>query len=109
DRGLRALDDASLPDTAAGPGAWTFRVPGEGGVAGSVWRVQPGAPGDSAGLPTRKPRGTGSGTRETAGGAARPGAFRLLPVGARVREGRGARPARGFLLLSAAAGADRGS
>lgn len=107
DRGLRTLAAASLPDTAAGPGAWTFRLPGGGALAGAVWRVQPGAVGDSAELPARESAGAGHGTEEAVDGAARSGAFRLLPVGARVREGRGARPARGFLLLSPAAGTGR--
>lgn len=98
DGGLRPLGDASLPDTAAGPGAWRFRLPGEGADAGSGWRVRPASPDDSATLPPRE---------ETADGP-RTASFRLLPVRARVREGRGARPALGFLLLSPASGADPG-
>lgn len=74
------LDAASLPDGSPGEVPWTFPGPDRGGVR-AEWRVS-GA--DSL----------------AAARADSPGSFHLVPATARVREGRGARPARGYLLLA---------
>lgn len=94
----RPLAEAALPDTATGPRAWRFSVPPATAGGGAVWRIS-GPPSDSAAGPSRG----------AAPGATGGHGFRMLPAEARVREGRGARPARGFLLRSPAPGPDRGS
>lgn len=79
---LEPLDDAALPDTARGAGAWTFRPPLGDGSRGE-WTLSgadslPADPGAVAGASS----------------------FRVLPAEARLRAGEGGRPARGFLLVA---------
>lgn len=77
------LDAAALPDTSEGAAGWRFGAAGAAG-AGPEWHVP----------------ATGDSTAAGEIGRRRPDGFRLSPVAARLREGRGARPAGGFLLLS---------
>lgn len=78
---LTSLGGASLPDTARGPGAWTFRRSRPNGDGGE-WRVSP--EGDA--LPAARPDSAAS--------------FRLLPVAGELAAGTGALPAAGYLLLA---------
>ena len=77
---LGSLDPSSLPDTARGPGAWTF--PGASGLdAADEWRIPDG---DSL----------------LASGADSSATFRVLPASGRVGRGAGGMSARGYLLTT---------
>lgn len=77
---VRRLDPAALPDSLRDGELWVFRG-APGGNLPAEWRIA---------APDTTPGAAGVASR----------GFRFLPVSARIEDGRGGRPARGFLLVA---------